>query len=94
MSDLQEVEEDEQKFGEGMISFEPSEFYVHEVLKFKVKHASMRDKVQSFNEATSFWEVDDFLHNCYRKYQAPDKSREGRKLKIAEYFKKMQYRPL
>ena len=33
------------------VPFEPSDFYVHEVMKFKHKHASLRDKVKSFNEA-------------------------------------------
>ena len=33
------------------VPFEPSDFYIHEVMKFKHKHASLRDKVKSFNEA-------------------------------------------
>ena len=67
---------------------------MHEVLKFKTKYASVRDKVQGFNEATRYWDQDEFLYNVYTKQSAPDKSREGRKLKIAEYYKKMQYKPL
>ncbi len=38
------------------VQFEPTDFYVHEVLRFKTKHASLRDKVATFNEATGFWE--------------------------------------
>ena len=38
------------------VQFEPTDFYVHEVLRFKCKHASLRDKVATFNEATGFWE--------------------------------------
>ena len=40
------------------IEFEPTDSYLHEVVKFKCKHASTRDKVQSFNEATKFWNAD------------------------------------
>jgi len=50
MSELKEVEEE--CLGSGTVFFEPSVFYVHEVLKFKFKHSSTRDKVKSFNEAT------------------------------------------
>ena len=74
--------------------FEPSDFYAHEVLKFKCKYASMRDKVQSFNEATGFWEADKFIKSCHGKEHANAKSREGRKLKIAEYHQKMQHKPV
>ena len=68
------------------IKFEPSDFYQHEVLKYSVKHASLRDKVQSFNENNQFWEADKFLTACHGKHQPDDKSREGRKLKISEYY--------
>ena len=94
MAHLQEVEEEVQ-CGYGKVMFEPSDFYVHEVLKFKVKHASVRDKVKSFNEATSYWQVDKFLNSVHRKPpHTDDKSREGRKLRIAEYYKRMQHKPL
>ena len=35
--------------------FDPSDFYIHEVLRFKTKHTGTRDKVSSFNEAENFW---------------------------------------
>jgi len=82
MSELKEVEEE--CLGSGTVFFEPSVFYVHEVLKFKFKHSSTRDKVKSFNEATSFWDADKYLKN----------SKDGRKLKIAEYYTKMKHKPL
>ena len=79
---------------EGKVPFEPSDFYLHEVLCFNVQHASIRDKVQSFNEANAFWERDNFLQACHGKVHTDDKSREGRKLKIAEYYQKMKHTPL
>ena len=92
MRELVEVTENDP--ASAIIAFEPSDFYVHEVLKFKVKHASLRDKVKTFNEATSFWENDQFLTNCHPKSHLDDKSREGRKLRIAEYYKRMLHKPL
>lgn len=93
MVELQEVKEDEPVLSK--IEFEPSDFYVHDMLKFKCKHASLRDKVKSFNEASEYWEGDKFLTNCHGKLTAKSgKSREGRKLKIAEYHKKMEHKPL
>lgn len=62
------------------IMFEPSDFYVHEALRFKVKHASVRDKVKTFNLASEFWDRDPFLSSCHPKTHLNDKSREGRKL--------------
>ena len=56
MTELQEVKEDEPVLND--IEFEPSDFYVHDMLRFQCKHASMRDKVQSFNEASEYWEAD------------------------------------
>ena len=50
MGELMEINEIEP--GDNKIVFEPSDFYVHEVLRFKVKHASVRDKVKTFNQAT------------------------------------------
>ena len=43
MGQLNEVKESEPEMSK--IEFEPSDFYVHEILKFKTKHASLRDKV-------------------------------------------------
>jgi hypothetical protein len=43
MSELVEVHEELP--GSGTVMFEPSDFYAHEVLKFKCKYASVRDKV-------------------------------------------------
>jgi len=63
---------------------------MHEVMKFRHKHASTRDKVKSINEATKFWDVDKFLNNAHKKPFMTDKSREGRKLGIAEYDQKMK----
>ena len=74
------------------IEFEPSASYLHEVYKFKVKHASARDKVQSFNEATKFWDMDKYLRNVHGKERPSDNAREGRKLNVAEYWKKMSQR--
>jgi len=74
--------------------FEPTDFYVHEALRFKVKHASLRDKVKTFNLASEFWDRDRFLSNCHPKTHAGIKSREGRKLHISEYHKKMKLKPL
>lgn len=45
--------------------------------------------MSSFNEANSFWESDKFIQAAHGPPQNNDKSREGRKLKIAEYYKKM-----
>ena len=71
------------------IEFEPSTCYLHEVFKFKVNHASVRDKVQSYNEATSFWDADKYLRNCHGKDRPSDKQRQGRKLLVAAYYEKM-----
>ena len=76
------------------IKFEPSDFYQHEVLKFSVKHSSLRDKVQSYNENNEFWEADKFLTACHGKLVPDSKSREGRKLKISEYYTRMKYKPV
>lgn len=67
---------------------------MHEVLKFKVKHASLRDKVQTFNEASVYWDRDRFLTHCHPKSHLDDKSREGRKLCISDYHKRMLHKPL
>ena len=82
LGDLRSINELEP---DARIKFEPSDFYVHEVLKFKVKHASMRDKVKTFNMATKFWDRDAFLSKCHPKLHGNDKSREGRKLRLSEY---------
>lgn len=74
--------------------FDPSDFYIHEVLRFNTQHSSKRDKVATFNEAEDFWTQDAFLTNCHPKTHTNEKSREGRKLKIAEYHKRMQHKPL
>lgn len=74
--------------------FDPSDFYIHEVLKFKTRHSGMRDKVSTYNEAENYWTKDAFLTSVHPKSHTNDKSREGRKLKIAEYHKKMQHKPL
>ena len=63
-------------------------------MKFKVKHSGTRDKVSSYNEASGFWENDKFIQNCHGPSHPTDKSREGRKLKIAEYYKKMMPKPV
>jgi len=59
-------------------------------MAFRAKHASLKDKVAYFNETKSFWEKDEFLLSNH----GPDKHslsvREGRKLHIAEYIKKMK----
>jgi len=65
MGQLQEVAEHNPEYSR--IEFEPTDFYVHEVLKYKCKHASLRDKVATFNEATGFWESDAFLNSCHPK---------------------------
>lgn len=72
------------------IEFEPTPSYLHEVYKFKMKYASTRDKVQSFNEATKFWDANKFLKNCHGKEQPNDQSRQGRKLELASYWRKMR----
>ena len=92
MSQLHEVAEHQPD--QGRVEFEPSDFYVHEVLKFKTKHASLRDKVATYNEATGFWEQDAFLESCHPKTHLNLMSRQGRKLRIAEYHKKMEHKPL
>ena len=74
------------------IEFEPSASYLHEVYKFKVKHSSARDKVQSFNEATKFWDADKYLKSVHGKDRPSNNKREGRKLNVAEYWKKMSQR--
>ena len=76
------------------VAFEPSEFYMYEVLKFQFKHASLRDKVETIKQAKKFWEGDLFLTNCHGKSHKDDKSREGRKLQLAAYHKRMQYTPM
>ena len=76
------------------VEFEPSDFYLHDVLKFKLKHASLKDKVAGFNEANGYWENDKFIQSCHGKDKPSDKSREGRKLRIAEYYKRMTYKPM
>ena len=40
------------------IEFEPTASYLHEVVKFKTKHASTRDKVVCHNQVTKFWDAD------------------------------------
>lgn len=92
MGELKEINEFESE--DGRVLFEPSEFYVHEVLKFKVKHSSARDKVKTFNMAKDFWNRDRFLTNCHPKSHLNDKSREGRKLHISDYYKRMNHTPL
>ena len=76
------------------VQFEPSDFYLHDVLRFKMKHASLKDKVAGYNEANRFWEKDKFIQSCHGKDKPSDKSREGRKLRIAEYHHRMQHKPL
>lgn len=78
----------------GKLSFEPSDFYNHQVLKFKVKYASGRDKVQGYLEANEWWERDRLIQSCHGKEHLDDKSREGRKLNLAGYYKKMKHTPL
>lgn len=43
------------------VEFEPSDFYLHDVLKFKMKHASLKDKVAGYNEANGYWENNKFI---------------------------------
>ena len=76
------------------IEFEPTAAYLHEVVKFKNKHASTRDKVMSFNEATKFWNADKYLKKVHAMNPPATKDREGRKLNLAEYMKKMQPKPI
>ena len=92
MSDMHTVKENVE--GSGTVMFEPTDFYHHEVLVFNTKHASMRDKVESFNEATGFWEIDPFLNSNHPKTHLDDKCREGRKLRLADFHKKFMYKPL
>ena len=72
------------------VEFEPTESYMHEVMKFRHKHSGTRDKVKSFNSASKYWGSDRFLNNVHKKPIMSDKSREGRKLSIAEYEKRMK----
>ena len=57
------------------VEFEPTASYLHEVYKFKTAHASVRDKVQSFNEATQFWDAAKYLKNVHRGERPSDKER-------------------
>lgn len=63
---------------------------MHEVLKFRFKNSGTRDKVKSFNEATKFWNADSFITKVHRKPLQSNESREGRKLGIAGYVKRMK----
>jgi|688.fasta_scaffold239614_1 hypothetical protein len=72
------------------VEFEPTQSYMREVLRFRAKHASDRDKVASYNEARFFWEKDKFLRANHGPEKPKSTSREGRKLHIAEFDKKMK----
>lgn len=58
-----------------------------------MKYASGRDKVQGYLEANEWWEKDRLIQSCHGKQHVDDKSREGRKLDVAGYYKKMQHTP-
>ena len=93
MSQLQRVSEvDSQKLMK--IVFESTGFYNPEVLKHKTKHASVRDKVQGFNEASAWWEQDRFLAACHGEACMNNETKEGRKLNIASFEKKFASKPL
>ena len=72
------------------VEFEPTASYIHEVHKFKTAHASVRDKVQSFNEATQFWDSAKYLKNVHRAERPSDKERQGRKLNLSQYYERMK----
>ena len=63
---------------------------MHEVMKFRYKRAGTRDKVKSYNDATQFWDIDKFLNNAHKKPLFKNSDKEGRKLCIAEYDKRME----
>ena len=72
------------------VEFEPTASYLHEVCQFKTAHASLRDKVQSFNEATQFWDADKYLKNVHAGNKPHSKERQGRKLNLSQYHERMQ----
>jgi len=72
------------------VDFEPTAPYMMEVYKFRAKNASTRDKVASYNEATQFWDASKFLRSNHGPDKPSVKSREGRKLQVAEYLKRME----
>ena len=63
---------------------------MHQVYQFKSAHASLRDKVQSFNEATQFWDADKYLKNVHAGDRPDNKARQGRKLNLSQYYERMQ----
>lgn len=72
------------------VDFSPTASYLREVMRFRAKHASLKDKVAYFNEAQSYWERDPFLKSNHGPDKPSSTTREGRKLKIAEYMSKMK----
>jgi len=40
------------------VDFSPTASYMREVMRFRAKHASLKDKVAYFNEAQRYWERD------------------------------------
>ena len=44
-----------------VLDLEPSEFYDHEMKKFRTKHSGSVDKVKTYNETSNFWKSTPFL---------------------------------
>jgi hypothetical protein len=72
------------------VDFSPTASYMREVMRFRAKHASLKDKVAYFNESQIYWERDKFLKAAHGPDKHSPTTREGRKLKIAEYYQKMK----
>jgi hypothetical protein len=76
--------------GHVRVDFSPTRSYMREVMRFRAKHASLRDKVAYFNECNWFWNQDKFLKTNHGPDKQSPTTREGRKLKLAEYVKRMK----
>jgi hypothetical protein len=60
----------------------------------KPKIGSRADRVYSYYSNTSDWRGDRYLHVSQEADYKGLQSREGRKLELAAYYKKMKYQPL
>ena len=60
----------------------------------KPKIGSRADRVYSYYSNTSDWRADRYLHISQEANNKSLQSREGRKLELAAYHKRMTYKPL
>ena len=61
---------------------------MYEKKKFKWEAKQKSDRVKMFQQMNNHWKSDKFLTNNHKVH--PNESREGRKLKLAEYNQKFR----